>query len=377
MKRPPSPSRVHFDAIIALIASGMTIRAACQSDSRFPTDLKFASFCAHSPEHRTRLREAKAASGVRNGATIVKRHLGLIKRLRGEGKSWKAIAAALPEKPSASTVKGACTYDADIKAEVMAARRATGMNRPGRTAVLKYFDEILRLVEGGMLYREALKSDPKFPSYQPFRAVLNADPERRRAYQEATLKRESNPATKRGKACEWTDADLIEFAPRVAAIGAVDNAYDSIIVEAPALSTFRRRALDNPKLRQRLDQVLTKRNITVGIERSVSNAERKLIEAGRRERQLNRNGMYRAARQAVPGWLDVTDRDDVMQDLILAAIERGESIDAAMAKKAASRHLNRTGRQHLGRDRTSLDEKVFDDAATTIGDTISNLDFAT
>jgi len=375
MTRPPSPSRVHFDAIIALIESGMTVRAACASDPRFPTDLQFSSYCAHSPEHKKRLNEAKAASGVRNGASIVKRHLDLIKRLRSEGKGWAAIAAALPERPSAATVKGACTYYPEIQAEVLAARRATGMHRPGRTAVLKYFDEILKLVEGGLLYREALKSDPKFPSYQPFRAVLNADPERRRAYQEATLRREANPATKRGKACEWTDADLIEFAPRVAAIGEVDNLYDSIIVEAPALSTFRRRALDNPRLRQRLDQVLTKRNIRTGIERSVSNAERKLIEAGRRERQLNRNEMYRAARQAVPGWLKAIDREDVTQDLILAALERGESIDAAMAKKAASRHLNRTGRQHKGRDKRSLDAKVFDDSATTMLDRVANLDF--
>ncbi|MCO5129238.1 MAG: hypothetical protein M9932_01565 [Xanthobacteraceae bacterium] len=376
-KRPPSPSRIHFDGIVALMATGMTMRAACASDPRFPTDLKFASFCAHSPEHRERLREAKAASGVRNGPAIVKRHLDLIKRLRGEGATWKAIAAALPEKPSAAVVKNACGYYPEIQAEVMAARRATGMNRPGRAAILRYWDEILKLIEGGMLYREALESDPKFPSYEPFRAIINEDPERRRQYQEATLRREANPATKRGKACEWTDTDLIEFASRVADIGAVDRLYDAIVVEAPALSTFRRRALDNPKLRQRLDQVLTKRNIRLGMERSVSNAERKLVEAGRRETRLNQNELYRLARRAVPGWLDSDDREDVVSDVVITLIERGDDVIISdigamkkLAAKLAGNYVRRTGRNHLSRDK-SLDQNVFDDGRTTVGDTVT------
>lgn len=151
-KRPPSPSRIHFDAILALMATGMTMRAACASDPRFPTDLQFAAWVAGSPEHRARLREVKARVGFNSGPAIVRRHLDLIKRLRGEGATWKAIAAALPEKPSLPTLKGACSYYPEIDSEVKAARRATGANRPGRTAILKYWDEIMGLIESGMLY---------------------------------------------------------------------------------------------------------------------------------------------------------------------------------------------------------------------------------
>lgn len=190
-----------------------------------------------------------------------------------------------------------------------------------------------------------------------------------------------NPATKRGKACEWTDAELIEFALRVADIGDVhespDGLWGAIHIAAPTLSTLARRAHGNVKLRRVLDNALSRRNIRVGIERSVSNAERKIAEAGRREARLNQNDLYRLARKVVPGWLDAFDREDVVIDVVIWMIESGEDaiindIGAMkkLAARLASRHVKRTGRNHLSRDK-SLDENMFDDGRTTVGDTVT------
>jgi hypothetical protein len=51
-------SALHFDAIVALIESGMSIRAACDSNPDFPKQSAIEKFVARHPERQARLRAA-------------------------------------------------------------------------------------------------------------------------------------------------------------------------------------------------------------------------------------------------------------------------------------------------------------------------------
>lgn len=116
----------HVDAVLALIATGMSVKAACGTDRRFPTAAQFTN------------------------------------RLQ---------------------------TDPDLRARFNAVCSRAGRGRPN-LAALEHADEILSLIESGMSVRKACASDSHFSARESFVAALRHAPAFELRYDLALARRE-------------------------------------------------------------------------------------------------------------------------------------------------------------------------------------------
>lgn len=85
--------------------------------------------------------------------------------------------------------------------------------------------------------------------------------------------------------------------------------------------------------------------------------------------QLRNNAIYAAAVSAIPSGLQPADRDDVIADMVLAALE-GRLAVADMCARAAD-FVKSQRRAFLSRNTVSLDEPIFRGGRLTRGDCVS------
>ncbi|MBR0945961.1 hypothetical protein [Bradyrhizobium liaoningense] len=87
-----STSSVHFEAIVALVESGLSVPAACASNPAFPRAPTFITFCHRTAERRARL---AAAVAVRESASTT-----AVRRRAISADDFEAALKAIAENPT-------------------------------------------------------------------------------------------------------------------------------------------------------------------------------------------------------------------------------------------------------------------------------------
>lgn len=165
----------YIDAVLNLVAGGMSVKAACRSQPHFPTAAQFNCRLRTDPDLRARFNAVcpRAGQSIPNLGAL--EHADEILRLIESGMSVRQACARSPRYPTRHAFVAALKYNSEfeLRYDLALARR----ERPHAKA-LATFDEVERHLIGGSGILTILNSDrSRFPDYNSFSRFLQAYPE--------------------------------------------------------------------------------------------------------------------------------------------------------------------------------------------------------
>jgi hypothetical protein len=160
----------HFDAIVALVADGVSVPKALKSRPEFPILATWKSYVydARFPERRRRLEKAQSAGSLEGrSARYAEEIISLVK----EGRTIGAALAANPKFPHPSKFRLYVIAHPELEQRLEAAK-------PNRSKMAPYFDEVRKRVDRGQSIVDALDALPNKPSKTCFRQFAGKSLER-------------------------------------------------------------------------------------------------------------------------------------------------------------------------------------------------------
>ncbi|KIZ41441.1 MULTISPECIES: hypothetical protein [Rhodopseudomonas] len=373
----------HLDAVLALIAGGMSVKAACRSKPHFPTAAQFNCRLRTDPALRARFEAVCARAGQGRPNLGALDHADEILKLIEGGMSARRACASDSRFPSRGSFVAALRYnpDLELRYDLALARR----ERPHAKA-LAAFDEIERRIIAGGAILQILNSDrTRFPDYTAFAKFLKTHPEFDARYRAAGRTRQAGPnALRQGPA--YSANELRRAATALMLSNARGEVHTSRLAPGGIhTQSLLRARFRNPELlvavesavvarRTRLHLVNGRPKIDPANVRLVAPSTmtvRGLMLAGERHAAaLSQNDLWRRAVAVLPRALDRDARDDIASAIVLAILEG--AIDISMIASEAQRLLTIHNRERFDPNRKSLDAPIGADSAFSLADVLSN-----
>jgi hypothetical protein len=373
----------HLDVVLALIATGMSVKAACRSRPYFPTAAQFNCRLQTDAVLRARFNAACPRAGQSCPNLAALEHADEMLKLIEGGMSVRQACASDPRFPNRGTFVAALKYDPDLELryDLALARR----ERPHAKA-LAAFDEIERRIIAGGAILQILNSDrSQFPDYSAFLKFLKARPEFDARYRAAGRARQSGPnALRQGPA--YSASELRRAATALMLSNARNEIHTSrLSPDGIHTQTLLRARFRNPDLlvavesavaarRTRLHLVNGRPKIDPANVRVIAPSTmivRGMMLAGERHAAaLSQNDLWHRAVAVLPRALDRDTRDDIASAIVLAVLEG--AIDISMIGSEARRLLTIHNRERFDPDRKSLDAPLGADSAFSLADVLSN-----
>jgi hypothetical protein len=373
----------HVDAVLALIATGMSVKAACQSQPYFPTAAQFNCRLRTDADLRARFNAVCPRAGQSCPNTAALQHADEILKLIEGGMSVRRACASDSRFPTRLSFVAALRYAPalELRYDLAMVRR----ERPHAKA-LAVFDDIERRIIAGAGILEVLNSDRRlFPDYSNFAKMLKAHPDLDARYRAAGRARQAGPnALRQGPA--YSASELRRAATALMLSNARNEIHTSRLSPGGIhTQTLLRARFRNPDLlvaveravaarRTRLHLVNGRPKINPANVRVIAPSTmivRGMMLAGERHAAvLSQNDLWRRAVAALPKALDRDARDDVAGAIVLAILEG--DIDISIIGSEARRLLTIHNRERFDPDKKSLDAPLGADSAFSLADVLSN-----
>jgi hypothetical protein len=373
----------HIDAVLALIATGMAVKAACGSRRDFPSAAQFNGRLRTDTDLRARFNVACSRAGQSRPKLSGLQHADEMLKLIEGGMSVRQACASDPRFPSRDSFVAALRYnpDLELRYDLALARR----ERPHSKA-LAAFDEIERRIIAGGAILQILNSDrSQFPDYESFSRFLKARPEYDARYRAAGRARQAGPnALRQGPA--YSARELRRAATALMLSDARQEIHTSRITPGgPHAQTLLRARFRNPDLLVAVESAVVARrtrlhlvngrpkidpaNVRV-IAPSTMTVRGMMLAGERHASALSQNDLWRRAVAALPRALDRDARDDIAGAIVLALLEG--TIDFSMITSEARRLLSIHNRDRFYPNKISMDEPFSADNSLTLADVLSN-----
>lgn len=373
----------HLDAVLALIAGGVSVKAACRSRRDFPTAAQFNGRLKTDSALRARFNAAcpRAGQSCRNLGAL--EHADEILKLIEGGMSVRRACASDSRFPSRASFVAALRYDSDLELryDLALARR----ERPHAKALAAFAEIERRIIAGGAIL-EILNSDRcQFPDYMSFQKFLKARPEFDARYRAAGRGRQAGPnALRHGPM--YSASELRRAATALMLSDAGGEIHTSRLSHGGIhTQTLLRARFRNPDLlvavesavaarRTRLHLINGRPKIDPANVRLIAPSTmtvRGIVLAGERHAAaLSRNDLWRRVVTALPKALDRDARDDVAGAIVLAILEG--DIDISMVASEASRLIASHHRERFQNNVISIDTPLQFDSTFSLADVLSN-----
>lgn len=362
----------HVDAVLGLIADGMSVEAACRSRRDFPTAAQFNNRLRTDPDLRARFDAVCARAGRSRPNLEALEHADAILTLVEHGMSVRKACAADRRFPTRDTFVAALKYASELELRydlAMAARERPHWK--SRAA----FDEIERRIIAGAAILGILNSDRRrFPDYTSFKRFLRANPEFDARYRAAGRKRQAGPnALGQGPAYSATELqraatelllsnDRAIYAKRIGSAG-------------PHTATLMRARFRDPGLLVAVESAVVQRRSRLGIVNGRPKVDPSNVRLAAPVRaapaSLSSDELWRRAISCLPSGLDADLKNDLAADLVVLMLE-GRASPQDLAKHVPAVLAEHRKRFDISRRHSELDAPIGGDSSLLLVDMISS-----